>query len=260
MRFILISMSMMASVMLSACDQAYTQKDTSKQPVQPHSAVLFEQQIQKPYWFYLVSSTRLNTSEDVSKLWQSEKRYGDDFSFNLNSKIFYKSCYKAIVAHPEDNELVVICLRLMDLAVEESERVVIAKYLLNHFSNHRQRTDNCANCMPADRVARVTLELSQYEKYENPQLAIQRLEQLLDTRLDEISGWVQVEIYVSLAEQYIDAGVTDERFQRFKIAYERLKTLKETNEPVSSRFEKLELLYDEMVGIGLENELTILND
>jgi hypothetical protein len=225
-------------------------------PAQPatRAPTKFESTFAKPDWFDSVAAPDLATPEQVTKLWQSEKRCCGKYDEQVfkNNRIFYKSCFNAISAHYEDERLVVLCLSTMDVGAEAPERVQLARFLVDNFASHKASVENCANCMPADTVARTTLDLARYESREsNNKLGpVGRLEKLLDTREDEISYWVQAEIYEFLGELYLEAGVTPDRLSRYKTAFDRLNRLKEVNEPLNRRFEPVQKNYDLMIKLA----------
>jgi hypothetical protein len=206
----------------------------------------FEETFAKPAWFASVKAPRISTPEEVSALWQSEKRCCENPNTLLrNNRIFYKSCFNAISAHYENEELVVLCLWLMDVGAESGQRMELARFLVDNFGHHKNSVDNCANCMTGDTVARATLDLARFESRagSNKERSIERIEGLLDTRANEISYWVQAEIYEFLGELYLEAGPTQERLDRYKQAYARLDRVKEYNEPLERRFPPLEKIY-----------------
>jgi len=207
----------------------------------------FEQNFTKPTWFDSLEAPEINTSEEVDALWHSEKRCCEDANILLkNNRIFYKSCFNAISKHYEDEELVVKCLWLMDVGAESNQRIELSRFLLDNFGHHKNSVNNCANCMPGDTVARVTLDLATYESRtsNSKDQPIKRIENLLDSRRDEISYWVQAEIYKFLGEVYLEAGIDYERLNRFKEAYNRLNKIKDYNEPLERRFPPIVKLYN----------------
>jgi hypothetical protein len=231
----------------AGCQEATT-------PAVTRAPTKFEATFFKPAWFDSVRAPELSTAEEVSTLWQSEKRCCGmhDDEVLRNNRIFYKSCFNAISAHYEDEELVVMCLSLMDVAADPTQRTELARFLVDNFAHHKNSVEHCANCMPADRVARTTLDLARYESREsnNKQRPIERIEKLLDTREDEISYWVQAEIYEFLGQLYLESGLTQGQLSRYKNAYVRLDRLKEVNEPLKSRFEPIQKNYDLMMKIA----------
>ena len=216
----------------------------------------------KPAWFDSIPAPDVHTAEEVSALWQSEARCcGDSSAVLENARIFYKSCYNAIAAHYDDEKLVVLCLWLMDLAADPEQTRQLASFLVENFSHHRNSVERCANCMPGDTVARVTLELAMLESREsnNKQRPIGRIESLLDRREDEISYWVQAEIYEFLGRLYLEAGLTQERLSRYEAAYGRLDRLKEINEPLKARFAPVRKIYETMTKTPLAMDVERTN-
>lgn len=206
----------------------------------------FEEKFDKPLWFNSIDAPEVNNSDEVSTLWQSEKRCCEDAATLLkNNRVFYKSCYNAISKNYNDEQMVVLCLWLMDSGADSNQRIELSKFLVENFSKHKNRVDNCANCMPGDTVARVTLELANYESRnkESKKVAIERIESLLDSRSDEISYWVQAEIYEFLGDIYLEDGITPERIDRYTKAYNKLNKVKEYNEPLANRFSPIEKRY-----------------
>jgi hypothetical protein len=216
----------------------------------------FEQTFSKPAWFDSVEAPEVGTYEEVSKLWQSTARCcGDDEIVKNNNRIFYKSCFNAISAHHEDDDLVVECLWLMDVGAEKQQRRELARYLVENYGGYRNPVDNCANCMPGDTVARVTLDLARYESRDSNDKTrpIGRIESLLDHREDEISYWVQAEIYECLGQLYLESGVSASRLARYERAYARLAALKDDNEPLNRRFEPIEKAHAALLKAAARN-------
>jgi len=220
-------------------------------PSMPAAQTGFEETFPRPYWFGLVDAREIRTSAEVSALWQSEKRCCENSATLLrNNRIFYKSCYNAILAHREDEALVVKCLWLMDGGAEKGQREKLARFVVDNFGHHKNSVDDCVNCMPGDTVARVTLDLARYESsasHSAKERSIDRIEDLLDTRADEISYWVQAEIYEFLGQLYLESGLTQERLDRYKRAHAELSRVKESNEPLGRRFDPVEKIYKAML-------------
>jgi hypothetical protein len=226
--------------------------EASNDPPATRAPNKFESTFAKPAWFDSIRATELNTEREVTTLWMSQKRCCENAgTLETNNRIFYKSCYNAISAHYEDEKLVVKCLWLMDIASNRDETVRLARFLVDNYSHHKNSVDFCADCMPGDTVGEVTLELARFDSRErnNKQLPISRLEKLLDTREDEISYWVQAEIYEFLGQLYLEDGLTQERLARYQKAYTRLERLKEINEPLKTRFAPLQKHHEAMLKI-----------
>ena len=197
----------------------------------------FQEAIPKPSWYDNVEAPIANTSAEVSKVWQSKKRCCESKEvLKANNQEFYKTCYRAIENYFSDEELVVKCLWLMDTGATRDHRLQIKRFLVTHFSHHKNNITRCANCAPADTVARVTLELaSMLRRYGNPDESITLIERVLDTRLPEVSPWVQTEIYTKLARWYAEDD--SKRRNRVGYALQNLESIgKSGNESVERRF------------------------
>lgn len=210
----------------------------------------FTEHFQKPAWFDSVEAPTLGNSADVDKLWQSEARCCEDEQKLLkNNRIFYKACYNGIADHFDDEALVVKCLWLMDIGAEKQQAADLTRFLVENYSHHKNRVDDCANCMPGDTIARATLNLARIEMREaetQPQ-AGRRVEAVLDKRGREISYWVKAELYTFLAQRYLDEGLTPERLSRFKAGYAELDKAKEGNEALQRRFSEVQEAYDRII-------------
>jgi hypothetical protein len=205
----------------------------------------FEQEITQPEWFDSIDAPEINSSNEVSALWQSKKRCCEDETVLLkNNRTFYKSCYNAISENFDNEELVVKCLWLMDAGANSKQKIKLSKFLVENYSHHKNSITGCANCMPADTVARETLSFARYEKrLGHQENAIHVIENLLDNRLSEISYWVQVQIYEFLGRLYLEQGITDTRIKRFKETYKTLNRVKDYNEPLERRYKSFEKVY-----------------
>jgi len=205
----------------------------------------FESKIQKPAWYDSIDLVEINDVDELNALWRGKKRCCIDESTLLaNNREFYKACYESIVNNSENEELVVKCLWLMDVGVDQDQRIDINRFLVENFGSHRNSVDRCSNCAPGDTVARVTKDLARQEKSQGRiDYAITLLEDLLDSRGREISLWVQTEIYEDLGNMYLSSAVTNERKDRINTAYNRLSGARREDNGVASRFERFEKTY-----------------
>lgn len=211
---------------------------------------LFTKKIPKPDWFDSVVAPNLNSIEEIDTLWRGKKRCCIDKNILLdNNREFYKACYNAMINNPENEELVVKCLWLMDTGADGKQRTDIKRYLVNRYGTHKNSVSGCVNCAPADTVARVTHELANTEKYAGDiDGAIRMLEKLFDYRGGEISLWIQTEIYQTLGRFYIASAVTEERKERLQTAYTKLNSVREFKENgVERRFAKFEKIYKQVM-------------
>jgi hypothetical protein len=228
-----------SAALLGACGN-----DASPTP-EEIPANLFQRQIEKPTWFATLEVPSLSTANELDELWRSKRRCCiDERTLVANNREFYKACYEAIGRHFDDHVLVVQCLWLMDAGAEGDQRRQIKQFLVEHYFDHDNRVDNCANCSPADTVARVSRELALLHlRAGRPDEASRLLERVIDERQGKISPWVQTEIYGSLARIYQASEVTEVRKARLRTAYERLSALAEQDEAVARRLGNYEKVY-----------------
>lgn len=206
----------------------------------------FESEFAKPEWFSSVEAPDIHTPEEVSSLWQSEKRCCEEKNTLLkNNRIFFKSCFNAISEHYEDEELVVLCLWLMDVGAASKQKIKLSRFLVENFSHHKNSITGCVNCLPGDTVARETLTLARYESRLNNSKdeSIRLIENVLDKRIDEISYWVQAEIYEYLGKLYLESGLDDRRLERMREVYERFNRVRKYNSPLERRYESFDKIY-----------------
>ena len=94
---------------------------------------------------------------DLLAAWQGFPR-GDD---GRGARHFFKAAYQGIVDHPDDEHVVATAIDLLYWVVDDyPHRLPLAKFGFERHFQHRQRTDNCANCMPGDRTQGLTQNLS----------------------------------------------------------------------------------------------------
>lgn len=206
----------------------------------------FKTEFTKPKWFASIEAPKVHTPEEVGALWRSKERCCVDANILLNNnRIFYKSCFNAISEHYENEEMVVKCLWLMDAGAESKQRIQLSRFLVENFSHHKNNITECVNCMPGDTVARETLYLARYEKRlrNSNDKSIRLIETLLDNRVDEISYWVQAEIYPFLGKLYLESGITNDRVKRFQEVYKRFNRVKKYNEPLEKRYDSFHKVY-----------------
>jgi len=207
----------------------------------------FELEVKKTDWFETIDAPEVNTPEEVSKLWQSEKRCCEDENkLQTNNRIFYKACYNAIAEHFNDDELVTKCLWLMDIAVEREQAIQLTRFLVENYANHKSSTKGCVNCEPGDVIARETLTLAQYESADNLEDAINLIESLFERRSD-ISLWVQAEIYQYLATLYLKTEVSNERMARLTQVDQTLKAAADNNKLKDWRYTNFQRSYKQVV-------------
>jgi len=112
----------------------------------------------RPSWWDAVQTPyRVDSVGDLLAAWQGFPR-GDD---GRGERHFFKAAYQGIVDHPRDEEVVATGIDLLYWVVDDyPHRLSLAQWGFDRHFQHRQRTDNCANCMPGDRTQGLTQNLS----------------------------------------------------------------------------------------------------
>jgi tetratricopeptide (TPR) repeat protein len=112
----------------------------------------------RPSWWDAVQTPyRVDSLGDLLAAWQGFPR-GDD---GTGERQFFKAAYQGIVDHPDDEQVVATAIDLLYWVVDDyPHRLSLAHWGYERYFQHRQRTDNCANCMPADRTQGLTQNLS----------------------------------------------------------------------------------------------------
>ncbi len=112
----------------------------------------------RPSWWDAVQTPyRVDNVGDLLAAWQGFPR-GDD---GRGERHFFKAAYQGIVDHPDDEHVVATAIDLLYWVVDDyPHRLTLAQFGFERHFQHRQRTDNCANCMPGDRTQGLTQNLS----------------------------------------------------------------------------------------------------
>jgi|GEM_PF-1031298 len=207
--------------------------------------------IKQPEWIAEVDNApTINNADELGTLWRSVPRCcGDDPLVKTNFRIFYKACYNAMARHPEDENIVVDCLWLMQGAIESGDVATSNQFqeiILNKYYNHKDSLKNCANCDYADTVARTAKDLASYNFSINRyDLAINILKDILDKRSNEISPWIRIEILTDLGNAYLQTAISEAGKQRMQAAYEEFAA-KKHDEAIESRFSAFEQVYNKL--------------
>jgi tetratricopeptide (TPR) repeat protein len=111
----------------------------------------------RPEWWNRVETPyRVDTLGDLLSAWQGHPR--DD----NGQRQFFKAAYQGIVDHSDDEHVVASAILLLDhVAGDYPHRLGLARFGYERYFPHRQRTDNCANCMVGDTTQGLAQNLSQ---------------------------------------------------------------------------------------------------
>jgi tetratricopeptide (TPR) repeat protein len=163
----------------------------------------------RPAWWDSVQTPyRVDTVGDLLAAWQGFPR-GDD---GLGERQFFKAAYGGIVNHPDDEHLVATAIDLLYWVVDDyPHRLPLAQFGYDRYFQHRQRTDNCANCMPGDRTQGLTQNLSRLlmaaGRHDE---AIAALRRLITERGAEVSPYKLAETWDRIAWAHWEKGERDQ--------------------------------------------------
>jgi len=197
--------------------------------------------LDEPTWLASTKAPTVSTPAEVRKLWQSEKRCceNEDKLFK-NAKIFYKACYMAIANDRKNEELVHLCLSLMDHKMPKKVVRTIHDHYLKNYFYYKPSTEHCVNCLPGDKVAIVSQDYARSISYAgNHRGAITAISRVLNERGDEISSYVQMDLYNTLAQFHEKSSITQSEFSAIQAAYTELELSAGSTRAGLHNFERL---------------------
>lgn len=159
----------------------------------------------RPAWWASVPTPyRVDNVGDLLAAWQGFPR-GDD---GRGERQFFKAAYQGIVDHPDDEHVVATAIDLMYWVVDDyPHRLPLAQWGYDRYFQHRQRIDNCANCMVGDRTQGLTLNLSRLlmaaGRYDE---AIAVCRRLIDERGADVSPYKLAETWERIAWAHWEKG------------------------------------------------------
>ncbi len=159
----------------------------------------------RPAWWASVQTPyRVDNVGDLLAAWQGFPR-GDD---GLGERQFFKAAYQGIVDHPDDEHIVATAIDLMYWVVDDyPHRLALTQWGYDRYFQHRQRIDNCANCMVGDRTQGLAQNLSRLlmaaGRYDE---AIAVCRRLIDERAADVSPYRLAETWERMAWAYWEKG------------------------------------------------------
>jgi tetratricopeptide (TPR) repeat protein len=159
----------------------------------------------RPAWWASVQTPyRVENVGDLLAAWQGFPR-GDD---GLGERQFFKAAYQGIVDQPNDEHIVATAVDLLYWVVDDyPHRLALAQWGWERYFQHRQRVDNCANCMPGDRTQGLTQNLSRLVMAAGrPDDAIAVCRRLIDERGADVSPYKLAETWDRMAWAYWEKG------------------------------------------------------
>jgi tetratricopeptide (TPR) repeat protein len=186
-------------------EEERAQSEAEGQARQRELIAAFVSAAPRPAWWASVQTPyRVDNVGDLLAAWQGFPR-GDD---GLGERQFFKAAYRGIVDHPDDEHVVATAIDLLHWVVDDyPHRLPLAQFGYDRYFQHRQRVDNCANCMPGDRTQGLTQNLSRLlmaaGRYDE---AIAALRRLIDERGADVSPYRLAETWNRLARAHWEKG------------------------------------------------------
>lgn len=180
----------------------------------------------KPDWWEQVETPyRVQSYGDLMAASQGYPR--DDARRVSGERQFFKAAYQGILDHPDDPHIVVTAIQFLHYVVSDyPQRIGLAEFGVNRYFDYRQRTDNCANCMPGDAVQALALNLSQlYAAANRYNEAIAVNQRLIAERGKDVSPYKLAETWNQIAWTHWHAG---ERERAIEVAREGLGKYRNT--------------------------------
>jgi len=189
-------------------EEERTQSEVQRQARQREMIAAFVSAAPRPSWWAAVQTPyHVDNVGDLLAAWQGFPR-GDD---GLGERQFFKAAYRGIVDHPDDEHVVATAIDLLYWVVDDyPHRLPLAQWGYDHYFQHRQRTDNCANCMPGDRTQGLTQNLSRLlmaAGRHDEAIAVCR--RLIDERGADVSPYKLAETWDRIAWAHWEKGERD---------------------------------------------------
>jgi len=168
----------------------------------------------KPGWWDKVETPyRVQSYGDLMAAWQGYPR--EAAQRDQGERQFFKAAYQGILDHPDDTHIVATAIQLLHYVVSGyPQRIGLAEFGVKRYFDYRQRTDNCANCMPGDTVEELSLNLSQlYSATNRYKEAIAVNQRLIDERGHEVSPYKLAETYNQIAWAHWHMGERERAMQ-----------------------------------------------
>ena len=186
-------------------EEERAQSEAEGQARQREIIAAFVSAAPRPAWWASVQTPyRVDNVGDLLAAWQGFPR-GDD---GRGERQFFKAAYRGIVDHPDDEHVVATAIDLLHWVVDDyPHRLPLAQWGYDHYFQHRQRVDNCANCMPGDRTQGLTLNLSRLlmaAGRHDEAIAVCR--RLIDARGADVSPYRLAETWERIAWAHREKG------------------------------------------------------
>lgn len=184
-----------------------------------------------PQWWdeVTVSGEGVHNVKDLRRYWQSKGRSGADSQVLKNNQEFFKAAYSGIVNYPLDDDLIVEAIWLMNVVVNDYPQLInIQEFAIKHYFYHDHPTNYCVNCMPADPMAWIVNDAAYayvFKHNVNESKAVDLIFRVLKERGEDISPWLQVELYERLAWIFMSSKKYSEGIPVIERAIESFKNM-----------------------------------
>lgn len=175
-----------------------TAVEAERQARQREFIAAFVSAAPRPDWWDRVETPyRVDNLGDLLSAWQGHPR-GDD---GRGERQFFKAAYQGILDHQDDEHVVASAIALLHHVVRDyPHRLGLARFGYERYFRHRQRTDNCANCMVGDTTQGLVQNLSQlYAAAGRHDEAIEVGRRLIEERGADVSPYKLAETWNQIA-------------------------------------------------------------
>ena len=209
-----------------AQEQASAAAETERAAKKQEFIAAFTASAPKPGWWDKVETPyRVQSYGDLMAAWQGYPR--DAARRELGERQFFKAAYQGVLDHFDAPHIVVTAIQFLHYVVPGyPRRIGLAEFGVNRYFGYRQRTDNCANCMPGDTVQALALNLSQlYSAANRYNEAIAVNQRLIAVRGKDVSPYKLAETWNQIAWTHWHAG---EHNRAIEVAREALGRYRDT--------------------------------
>jgi tetratricopeptide (TPR) repeat protein len=182
-----------------------TEVEAGRQARQREFIAAFVSAAPRPEWWDRVETPyRVDTLGDLLSAWQGHPRGGD----GSGERQFFKAAYQGILDHPDDEHVVASAVGLLHWVVRDyPHRLGLARFGYERYFQHRQRTDNCANCMVGDTTQGLVQNLGQlYAAAGRYDEAIEVGRRLIEERGADVSPYKLAETWNQIAWAHWQKG------------------------------------------------------
>jgi len=194
--------------------------DAERQARQREIVAAFVSAAPRPDWWDRVETPyRVDTLGDLFAAWQGHPR-GDD---GRGERLFFKAAYQGIVDHADDDQVVATAIALLHHVVRDyPHRPQLAQFGYERYFQHRQRTDNCANCMVGDTTQGLAKNLTElYAAAGRYDEAIEVGRRLIEGRSADVSPYKLAETWDQMAWVHWQKGERERAVQIIRDALAR---------------------------------------